>query len=89
MPANVLPHVNGDTAAHLASHASLNHVKSFKEAWDAKCAEASPLTWGSEFAGLCQKILDDIKKPGGKTAFSVFVRNETRRNFADQGALSL
>ena len=28
----------------------------FKEAWDAKCVAVSPLTWGSTFAGLCQKL---------------------------------
>ena len=60
-----------------------------KEAWDAKCAAESPLTWGGTFASLCQKILNDMRNPSEKTAFSVFVSNETHRHFAHEGALTL
>ena len=61
----------------------------FKDAWDTKCAAESPMTWGGKFAGLCQKVLNDIGTPTHKNAFSVFVNNETRRHFANQGALTL
>ena len=58
-------------------------------AWDTKCATESPMTWGGKFAGLCQKIIIDMATPTHENAFSVFVSNETRRHFANQGALTL
>ena len=61
----------------------------FKDSWDTKCAAESPRTWGGKFAGLCQKILNDMGTPTHKHAFSVFVSNETQRHFANQGALTL
>ena len=61
----------------------------FKAAWDEKCSAESPNTWGRKFAGLCQKVLNDIGAPNHNNAFSLFVSNETRRHFANVGALSL
>ena len=66
-----------------------NDITWFKDAWDTKCATESPRTLGGQFAGLCQKILNDMGTPTHKNAFSAFASNETRRHFANQGALTL
>ena len=54
----------------------------FKEQWDAKMVHDYGKEWGDTFASWMNKILEDTE--GGTTnAFSLFVFNETKRNFPD------
>ena len=68
------------------SGAQRNDFNWFKNAWDLKMSEEHGDAWPSVLAGWVQQILVDFE--GGKrNAFSVFVRNETIRNFSTTLAL--
>ena len=50
--------------------------------------EEHQTNWGGVFAGWIQKVIDD-HSAGIDNAFSVFVENETVRNFKDKVMLVL
>ena len=70
------------------SPAQRNDWSWFKEAWDTKMSEEHDSNWGRVFSGWTQKVIDD-HSAGMDNAFSVFVENETVRNFKDKVMLVL
>ena len=54
----------------------------FKSAWDSKMSQEHKVDWGGIFAGWVQRIVDDVAE-GADNAFSLFMRNETRRCLHD------
>ena len=70
------------------SSAQRNDWSWFKDEWDAKMLEEHQTNWGGVFAGWIQKVIDD-HSAGIDNAFSVFVENETVRNFKDKVMLVL
>ena len=60
----------------------------FKDAWDNKMSAEHHVNWGGVFCGWTQKVLDNLAD-GMDNAFSVFVENETVRNFKDKVMLVL
>ena len=58
----------------------------FKNAWDAKMSGEHGDAWPHVLAGWVQTVLNDFDG-GISNAFSVFVRNETIRNFSETLAL--
>ena len=50
----------------------------FKHAWDEKMKQEHGSNWGQVFAGMMQRILNDLASES-TCAFSVFVHAETRR----------
>lgn len=65
-----------------------NDFSFFKEAWDNHMSVEHDTQWGSLFAGLMQKVMDDITR-GTTNAFSVFVFNETRRVLSEVARLQV
>ena len=53
----------------------------FREAWDEKMCEEHAQEWGKTFSEWMQKLLDDLGD-GVANAFSVFMHDETMRNFS-------
>ena len=70
------------------SPAQRNDWSWFKEAWDTKMSEEHQMNWGGVFSGWTQKVIDD-HSAGMDNAFSVFLENETVRNFKDKVMLVL
>ena len=70
------------------SPAQRNDWSWFKDVWDAKMSEEHQINWGRVFSGWIQKVIDD-HFAGMDNAFSVFLGNETVRNFKDKVMLVL
>ena len=68
------------------SAAQRNDWAWFREAWDTKMCNDHGKEWGGTFSTWMQKLLDDISE-GLSNAFSVFVHNETNRNFHAEAML--
>ena len=55
-----------------------NDCKWFQREWDAKMAEEHGTSWGSQFAGIVQNLLNQLKA-GDASAVADFMYNETVR----------
>jgi len=60
----------------------------FKDAWGSKMLEEHAVRWPAVFAGWAQRLLQ-AHEEGDRTAFSVFLHNETQRCFGEEVALVL
>lgn len=60
----------------------------FKKEWDAKMAAEHDKTWGSEFAGIVQHLLEELEK-GNASAVADFMYNETARVLNEVPTLQL
>ena len=60
----------------------------FKHAWDEKMKAEHSSNWGQVFAGIIQRLLNDLAL-GTSNAFSLFVNTETKRCFDGVGALQV
>jgi hypothetical protein len=77
----------------LLTHANLtpqqrNDWAWFKDEWDKKMSEIYNQTWGSEFAQICQGLLNKVQA-GDSTVFSEFMYSETRRHLSEVPLLRL
>ena len=60
----------------------------FKEEWDKVMADTHGISWGSEFAKICQGLLEQVRA-GQTSAVSEFMYSETRRCLSDVALLRL
>ena len=65
-----------------------NEFDWFKKAWDAKMSEEHGSEWAQVLGGWGQRFFDDLEA-GRTNAFSIFVHNETVRNFSETLALQV
>ena len=70
------------------SPAQRNDFAWLKDAWDSKMLEEHAVRWPAVFAGWAQRLLH-AHEEGDRTAFSVFLHNETQRCFGEEVALVL
>jgi hypothetical protein len=70
------------------SAAQRNDFAWFKDAWDSKMFEEHAGAWPALFATWAQQVLQQ-HEAGNRSAFSVFLHNETQRCFGNELALVL
>ena len=66
----------------------VDHWEAFKEMWDGKMAAEHKEKWGTLFAEIVQKILNDFLN-GKDDALSIWMENERARVLPSEPILSL